>query len=143
MAIKFNRPGQTSDCLMRGCNSTCEAQMSRSISKLADVSRKRLPISTVLLTSLLLLNSLCFLGRIPDTLDSGLTEKCGQLRSSGDVAPCASCARALPPRSQREPESPPPPGRAEEPSPPPHCLYSCIIRGAWDLGARAADCVHE
>ena len=70
---------------MRGCNCRCEAQVRLSISKLVDVSRKRLPISTVSLTSLLLLNSLCFPGRIPDSLDSGLTEKCGQLRTSDDV----------------------------------------------------------
>ena len=70
---------------MRGWSSRCGAQMSLSISKLVDVSRKRLPISAVSLTSLLLLNSLCFPGWIPDSLDSGLTEKCGQLRTSDDV----------------------------------------------------------
>ena len=47
--------------------------MTLSISKLVDVSRKRLPISAVSLTSLLLLDSSCFPGWIPDSLDSGLT----------------------------------------------------------------------
>ena len=64
---------------MRGCSSRCEAQMSLSISKLVDVSRKRLPISTVSLTSL------CFPGRIPESLDSGLAAFFGQLRTSDDV----------------------------------------------------------
>ena len=99
VAIKFKRPGRTSDLrieghvtrllrvsyLMRGWNSKCGAQMSLSISKLVDVSPQAPAISSVSLTSLLLLNSSCFPGWIPDSLDSGLTEKCGQLRTSDDV----------------------------------------------------------
>ena len=46
---------------------------------------KRLPISAVSLTSLLQLNSSCFPGWIQGSLDSGLNEKCGQLRTSDDV----------------------------------------------------------
>ena len=67
---------------MRGWNSRCGAQMSLSTSKLIDVSRERLPILAALLTSLLLLNSSCFPGWVPTSLDSGLTEKSGQLRTS-------------------------------------------------------------
>ena len=53
--------------------------------ELVNVSRRRLPVSAVSLTSLLLLNSSCFPGWVPDSLDSGLTEKSGQLRTIDDV----------------------------------------------------------
>ena len=133
---------------MQGCNSRCEAQMSLSISKLVNVSRKRLPISAVSLTSLLLLISLCFPGQIPDSLDSGLTEKCGQLRASDDVVAAiiflsiheeaansvTHLALHVPVRFLPDPEGSQRvllrPGERRNPRLP-------------DLGPRAADSVHE
>ena len=56
-----------------------------SLSKHTDVSCERLPIPAALLSSLLLLNSSCFPGWVPNSLDSGLTEKGGQLRTSDNV----------------------------------------------------------
>ena len=120
-----------------------EAQMSLSISKLVDVSRKRLPILTVSLTSLLLLNSLCFPGQIPDSLDSGLTEKCGQLRTIAAIIRLSIHEEAansvthlalhVPVRFLPDPKV----GQRVLLRPgerrPPHCLCSCVIRGAWDL----------
>ena len=146
---------------MRGWTSRCGAQMSLSISKLVNFSRKRLPVSVVSLTSLLLLNSSCFPGWVPDSLDSGLTEKCGQLRTSDDVVAAivrlsiheeaANSATHLAlhvpvyflPDSEGSQRVLLRPGERREPSPPPHCLCSCRIRDAWDLGPRAADSVHE
>ena len=56
---------------MRGWDSRCGAPMSLSISKLIDVSCERLP-PAALLASLFLLNSWCFPGWVPNSLDSGL-----------------------------------------------------------------------
>ena len=146
---------------MRGWDSRCGAPMSLSISKLIDVSCERLPIPAALLASLLLLNSSSFPGWVPNSLDSGLTKKGGQLRTSDNVVaaiirlsvqkePANSATHfafhvpsyflSNPGRGQ---ESPPPPGQAEEPSPPPHCLCSNRLRGAWDLGPITADSAHE